>query len=112
MARNSEKLIRISFDLTPEMFGIIENLSEADGISKSELFRRSVGVYAIVRENAKEGLSLSFTKNTTIVKQLVLPYWFIEDAATIKPVNTINKPRPSAGSSGGSQKNRQAQASV
>jgi hypothetical protein len=110
MAKEPSNLVRLSFDLTPELFTTMETLSKKDNISKAEIFRRALGIYILVRRGLKEDrLNLAFADdNNTVIKQLVFPYWFTEVGATHKSAaptqsNTGAQTHQSKGQKGGTQ---------
>lgn len=65
------KKIRLSLDVTEDMYSIIEGLSEAQGVSKGEVLRRAIALFKAVKEAEKRGESAALVSDKKIVARLV-----------------------------------------
>jgi hypothetical protein len=65
------KKIRLSLDVTEDMYDIIEGLGEAQGISKGEVLRRAIALFKAVKEAEKRGESAALVKGQKIAARLV-----------------------------------------
>jgi hypothetical protein len=66
-----EKLIRLSLDLTPEMYEVVNKLAIDAGTNKSDVLRRAIGLYKVSKEGEKEGKFTALVKEGKIDTRLV-----------------------------------------
>lgn len=67
----SDKMIRVSLDLTPEMKEVIDTLADAAGVNQSELLRRSISLMKAVKEGEARGETPALVKDNQITARIV-----------------------------------------
>jgi predicted transcriptional regulator len=59
-------LTRLEFQTTSDCIDLLDKLAEKDGVSRSEILRRSIGLYAWAAEEAENGRFLTPTLSEEI----------------------------------------------
>ena len=72
--RTSEDLIRLTLKLSPEMYEKLEKLANDAHTSKSEVMRRSLGIYDIAVEGKGEGYHLGLAKDRSRLEREIVNY--------------------------------------
>ena len=57
------KKVRFTVDVSPEMEQLLDRLAQEEGTTKSEVFRRAIGLYDVTREYQREGNVVGATKD-------------------------------------------------
>ncbi len=64
--------VRLSLELSEEVNAKLESLAKKAGTTKSELLRRSLGLYDIAAEAKEDGLKLGLLKkDRTVVTEII-----------------------------------------
>ena len=66
--------IRLTLSLSPEMYEKLEQLATSAHTSKSEVMRRSLGIYDIAVEGKGEGYYLGLTKDRSRLEREIVNY--------------------------------------
>ena len=72
--RKSEDLVRLTLKLSPEMYEKLEQLASDAHTSKSEVMRRSLGIYDIAVKGKEEGYHLGLSKDRSGLEREIVNY--------------------------------------
>ena len=66
--------VRLTLSLSPEMYEKLEQLANDAHTSKSEVMRRSLGIYDIAVEGKEEGYHLGLAKDRSRLEREIVNY--------------------------------------
>jgi predicted transcriptional regulator len=65
-------MARMTVELPDQINGVLENLAERSGTSKTEILRRAIGTYKVLQDERSQGYEIQLIRNGEVTR-VILP---------------------------------------